>query len=81
MINMLYTFQHDTNVAAILNGLKVYDGHHPSYCSCVMIELHEMSDKSFGIQLYYQKQVNEKPHLLKIPGVYVLQLLVLIHSP
>ncbi|XP_041365334.1 lysosomal acid phosphatase-like isoform X2 [Gigantopelta aegis] len=59
---------HDTNIAAILNGLKLFDGHHPEYCSCLMFELYEISNHSFGVQLYYREHASQQTQLLKIPG-------------
>lgn len=38
---------HETNIAAVLHGFKVYNPHVPEYSSAVIVELHEIRNKYY----------------------------------
>ncbi len=42
---------HDVTVAAFLSALGIFDGIQPPYASMVMVELHEIRPKEFGVQV------------------------------
>nr|AVZ66237.1 venom acid phosphatase [Sclerodermus guani] len=58
---------HETNVAAILNALDVYELHVPQYSSCVVIELHEV-DNSYYVKVNYFRGIPAEFKTLTIPG-------------
>ncbi|XP_037947770.1 prostatic acid phosphatase-like [Teleopsis dalmanni] len=60
---------HDTTVANVLNTLKVYDMHSPTYTACVLIELRvDDQRKPFVSVLYKNSTTDMEPYLLNLPG-------------
>jgi len=61
---------HDVTVAAFLSALGIFDGIQPPYASMVMVELHEIRPKEFGVQIWYKNVSRDsmEPYLLTVPG-------------
>jgi len=63
---LLYS-SHDTKLVALLSSLKVWDGICPPYASAVIVELHKLTDGSFGVQILYRNETTSDPLVLTIP--------------
>ncbi|XP_076687426.1 venom acid phosphatase [Andrena cerasifolii] len=62
---------HETNIAAVLHGFKVYYPHVPEYSSAVLLELHEVHNEYY-VKLLNYLGIPSRTVELQIPGCDVL---------
>ncbi|XP_050438376.1 prostatic acid phosphatase-like isoform X2 [Adelges cooleyi] len=61
---------HDSNVAALLNALNVYNNELPPYAATVLFELrkNQTNSSSYVVTVSYKNSSTHDPYLLHIPG-------------
>eukprot|EP00058_Branchiostoma_floridae_P022612 XP_002608102.1 hypothetical protein BRAFLDRAFT_91420 [Branchiostoma floridae] len=59
---------HDATVASLLSALGTFNYIHPSYCACVMVELHQEDSGEFVTEVWYRNDSGHDPYLLTVPG-------------
>lgn len=59
---------HDTEVAAFLSALDVFNGVAPPYASAVFVELHSLSEDQYGVQVLYRNASSVDPYVMTIPN-------------
>ena len=59
---------HDSDVAALLGTLGVYNGIAPPLASCVIFELHRDTSGSFFVKLFYRNDTTVEPYPLRLPN-------------
>uniref|UniRef100_A0A1Q3F398 acid phosphatase n=1 Tax=Culex tarsalis TaxID=7177 RepID=A0A1Q3F398_CULTA len=58
---------HDTTVASLLNGLRMFELHNPPFAACVLLELRQPTAGEPYVSVYY-KNSSAEPTLLTVPG-------------
>ncbi|XP_043213498.1 prostatic acid phosphatase-like [Amphibalanus amphitrite] len=59
---------HDSDVAALLGALGVYNGIAPPLASCVIVELHRDASGAFFVELFYRNDTAVEPYQLRLPN-------------
>ncbi|XP_042912830.1 putative acid phosphatase 5 [Parasteatoda tepidariorum] len=64
---------HDTNLAALLMSLKLFDLKQPPYCATVFIELYSGMNDTYFVRLLYLnstdvEKISQTPHILQLEG-------------
>lgn len=69
----LLIWQHDTNIAVVLDALNLYNMKQPPYCASLLFELHELAGGEKAVRILYQNSSQpekeiQAPHTLILEG-------------
>ncbi|KAM9493699.1 lysosomal acid phosphatase isoform 2-T2 [Clarias gariepinus] len=68
-LKMIMYSAHDTTIVALQEALNVYNGLQPRYASCHIFELHQDSNGSFSVEMFYRNDSSmADPYILNLPG-------------
>uniref|UniRef100_A0A8B9J8C8 Lysosomal acid phosphatase n=1 Tax=Astyanax mexicanus TaxID=7994 RepID=A0A8B9J8C8_ASTMX len=68
-LKMIMYSAHDTTIVALHEALNVFNGLQPPYASCHIMELHQDSNGSFSVEIFYRNDSSvAEPYPLTIPG-------------
>lgn len=59
---------HDSTVLQFLSTLGVFNYRQPPYTACVIVELHELQQGEFTVQISYKNDSRSEPYVLTLPN-------------
>ncbi|GAB1610523.1 prostatic acid phosphatase-like [Argonauta hians] len=59
---------HDSTLVALMMSMNVFNNILPPYASCLIVELHQHSNQSYYVEIFYRNSTHHPPVPITLPG-------------